>query len=483
MALSSTAQRISGGVDREASGWTVDPLEHFGHSLTAMHSVPRDDLEAVQLAALRMRLEGRREEIPVLGKLADAEGIHGLNTLDDAIPLFFEHNVYKSYPISLLSKGRFDLLTKWLNRLTPIDLSGMDTGKCDSIDRWLEELRVQKSLEVVTSSGTSGTMSFVPKTRRDFLTCIGNQRISAFQTFGTAPTAEDIGGKVHMVLPSFRSGNSTAGRFSHYFREVVAGGDDLYHHTAYDEEISADLLWLAGRLRAAAAKGDMSRLDVPKYLLDRRGELERVQREMPAQQAKFIETITRDLQGKRVYAAGIWNMFYDVAIRSRGGTGQALFSTDSVLQTGGGAKGMVPPEDWKEVIAEFFGTRIVMSYGMTEINGFSLQCSHVRYHVPPWVILYLLDPETSRPLPRTGVRTGRAAYFDISMQGAWGGLITGDRVTADWDTPCPCGRTSIHLAMDVERYSALQGGNDKITCAATPGAHAEAMDYLVGLDA
>ncbi|HLY54570.1 MAG TPA: hypothetical protein VKS60_03370, partial [Stellaceae bacterium] len=177
------------------------------------------------------------------------------------------------------------------------------------------------------------------------------------------------------------------------------------------------------------------------------------------------------------------NMFYDVAARSRGEPRRAVFSDDSVLQTGGGAKGMVPPADWKEVVAAFFGTKIVMSYGMTELNGFSLQCDHGRYHVPPWVILTLLDPETSRPLPGNGVRTGRAAYFDISMQGAWGGLITGDRVTADWDTSCACGRSSIHLAMDVERYSALQGGNDKITCAATPTAHAEAMDYLVGLDA
>src|SRR5579862_610564 len=339
------AHRNSGDHASEASGWMADPLAHFGHSMTAMHSVPRGDLEAIQLAALRLRLEERREQIPVLGKLADAEGISDLATLDDAIPLYFEHNVYKSYPISLLSRGRFDLLTEWLNRLTPADLSGTDTSRCDSIDRWLEQLRIQKSLEVITSSGTSGTMSFVPKTSGDFMTCIGNQRVCAFQSFGTTPTEDDISGKIHMVLPSFRSGNSTAGRFSHYFREIVARGDELYHHTAYDEEISADLLWLAGRLRAAAAKGDMSRLDVPKSLLERRGELERVQREMPAQQARFIETITRDLQGERVYAAGIWNMFYDVAARSRGEPRRAVFSDDSVLQTGGGAKGMVPPAD------------------------------------------------------------------------------------------------------------------------------------------
>jgi hypothetical protein len=34
--------------------------------------------------------------------------------------------------------------------------------------------------------------------------------------------------------------------------------------------------------------------------------------------------------------------------------------------------------------------------------------------------------------------------------------------------------------MDIQRLSELQGGDDKITCAAQPAAHAEAMDFLTG---
>lgn len=326
-------------------------------------------------------------------------------------------------------------------------------------------------------------MSFVPKRPEDFAVCVKYQRMAALQTFGIPPTEEDLHGKIHMVVPTFRKGNSTAGIFSHYWREYVGMGDDNYLHAAYNESISADMLFLAGRLRAAAAKGDMSRIAVSQSLLDRRGELERMQRDMPMQQEQFISNVTRDLRGQRIYAAGIWNMFYDVAVRGleHGRNDGPLFAPNSVLQTGGGAKGLVPPPDWKEVISDFFGTRIAMSYGMTELNLMNLACEHDHYHVSPWLIVFLLDPETSKPLPRKGVQTGRAAYFDLSMKGAWGGLITGDRVTVDWDTPCACGRTSIHLGMDIERYSTLQGGNDKITCAATPGAHAEAMDYLIGL--
>lgn len=483
MAHASAIGREAADVTHTASRWMNDPLGHCAHSLTEAHSVPRHDLEAIQLAALRARFAERRTQIAVLERLASAEGIQEFSTLDCAVPLFFEHNIYKSYPLSFLTEQRFDKLTTWLGRLTPCDLTHFDASGCDSIDGWLEQLRIQASLEVVTSSGTSGTMSFVPKVAGDFRTCVNNLRMSALQKFGVPPTDEDINGKIHMVLPTFRSGNSTAGRFAHYWRECIAKGDDAYLHTAYNEAISADVLFLAGRLRAAAAKGDMSRVDVPKSLLERRGELERMQREMPAQQEQFIETVTRDLRGQRIYAAGIWNMFYDVAVRGieSGKKVGPLFAPNSVVQTGGGAKGLVPPDDWKDVVADFFGARIAMSYGMTELNLMSLACEYDRYHTPPWLIVYLLDPETSKPLPRTGVQTGRAAYFDITMQGAWGGLITGDRVTVDWDTPCECGRTSIHLAMDIERYSTLQGGNDKITCAATPRAHAEAMDYLIGL--
>jgi hypothetical protein len=63
------------------------------------------------------------------------------------------------------------------------------------------------------------------------------------------------------------------------------------------------------------------------------------------------------------------------------------------------------------------------------------------------------------------------------MNGAWGGLITGDKVEIDW-RPCSCGRTTPHLAEEITRFSVEQGGTDKITCTATPEAHDAALDFL-----
>ena len=82
----------------------------------------------------------------------------------------------------------------------------------------------------------------------------------------------------------------------------------------------------------------------------------------------------------------------------------------------------------------------------------------------------MLDPESSQPLPRAGKQTDRFAVYDVINQSHWGGVITGDgdEVTIDWDTPCPCGRTSLALEHTIQRFSEKKDGEeDKISCAAT----------------
>ncbi|MNT89546.1 hypothetical protein D3C72_2302890 [compost metagenome] len=60
----------------------------------------------------------------------------------------------------------------------------------------------------------------------------------------------------------------------------------------------------------------------------------------------------------------------------------------------------------------------------------------------------------------------------------WGGFITGDEITIEWDEPCACGRPSQYIVGPIQRYSEKNGGDDKITCAATENSHREAMDFL-----
>ena len=160
-----------------------------------------------------------------------------------------------------------------------------------------------------------------------------------------------------MLIPLYRDGHSSSGRFAPYLLEEICQGDETYLHTAFNFKISSDLMWLAARLRAAAAKGDATRVDVPASLLARRAELERMQKEAPAQQSEFIRTVAKELHGQRVFAMGTSHMFYDVAKRGLEEGVRGLFAPDSVLMGGGGAKGMELPDDLDEVMLEFFGVR------------------------------------------------------------------------------------------------------------------------------
>jgi hypothetical protein len=80
MAVSLTSGDIS--IERQAAGWMNDPYEYFGFRNTLIHSMPREEVEAVQLVAMNLRLDERRSQIKMLEKLADGQGIGSIGSLD-----------------------------------------------------------------------------------------------------------------------------------------------------------------------------------------------------------------------------------------------------------------------------------------------------------------------------------------------------------------------------------------------------------------
>lgn len=468
-------------LEREAEGWMNDPYEHFGNDNTKIHSMPREEVEAVQLTAMNMRLAERRDQIQMLKKLADSQGIESVGSLDEMAPLLFPHDIYKSYPISLLAKQKYGKLNQWLAKLTRYSPEEVDVSQCDSIDSWLTKLRDETPLDVGASSGSSGTCSFYPKSKRDYFISMMGQRVQLVQKFGDPVKPSDIDDKIHAIIPLYKDGHASMGGYGKYSCQVFGKGDPDYWHYCFDFKLSQDLMWLAARLRAAQAKGDISKVDVPDTLLARRAEWEQSQRDMPDQQLAFINRMIKQLKGERVFVMSTSNLLYSAAKRGLEEGLSGVFAPDSVFMGGGGAKGVPLPDDLEEVICKFFNTdRMIASYGMTEMNSFSVLCDHDRYHMLPFMTPYLLDLETGQPLPRKGKQTGRASFFDMTADSCWGGLATGDVVTIDWDTPCECGRTTYALEKQINRVSEIQGGEDKISCAATPQAQAEAMDFLTG---
>jgi hypothetical protein len=333
---------------------------------------------------------------------------------------------------------------------------------------------------VATSSGTSGTLSFFPKTKRDYRNSVTGLRVQLTQRFGETGSPTDFDEPIHVLTPFYRDGYSNTARLPVYFLDIFCKGDATLLHTALPFKASADLTWLAARLRAAQAKGDGSRIEVPETLLARRAEWERIVADTPALQAAFIRELVPKLRGQRVFALGLTNLFYEIARSGLQEGRRAEFAPNSVAMVGGGGKGIVLPEDTDQIIRAFFGVELRGGYGMTEQNFYLVTCEHERLHIPPWVTTLLLDPDSGQPLPREGMQTGRASFFDLSQDGTWGGIVSGDRITVGY-TPCPCGRTTLYMDKKIQRFSEITGDDDKLTCAATPAAQAEALDLLTSL--
>src|SRR4029450_3469344 len=87
--------------------------------------------------------------------------------------------------------------------------------------------------------------------------------------------------------------------------------------------------------------------------------------------------------------------------------------------------------------------RHFQAYGMQEINTTMPRCAEGRrYHIPPWLVPLILDQEGETLLPHDGgVVEGRAAFFDLALDGRWGGVISGEKITVDFQ-PCVCASVS-----------------------------------------
>jgi hypothetical protein len=96
----------------------------------------------------------------------------------------------------------------------------------------------------------------------------------------------------------------------------------------------------------------------------------------------------------------------------------------------------------------------------------------------PYTLPMLLDTEGNE-LPREGVHKGRLAVFDLLAESYWGGFISGDEVTMHWDERCACGWGGPRIEKSIRRYSEMEGGDDKITCAGSAQAYNEFMSFVM----
>jgi hypothetical protein len=117
---------------------------------------------------------------------------------------------------------------------------------------------------------------------------------------------------------------------------------------------------------------------------------------------------------------------------------------DSAIASTGGFKGrkVTGRSDIDKLLLEAYGVdkgRYIDLYGMTEANSIMVECIEAGHkHVPPWIEPLLFDDQMEALEP-AGVVTGNYAFLEPSSRSFPGFILTGDRVTIDYETQCPCG--------------------------------------------
>ena len=448
-------------------GWAQYPFEK-------LFQLSLKDIEKLQLEAVQQRFDQLKDSVPALERLANRQGVKRIERISDALPLFFDHRVYKSYPLSLIETRDFSKLTAWLNRLTLHNLLKMDLSGLNTIDGWLSRLD-DYGMMIGHSTGTTGKLSFIPRSLVEWPAFKASYNDTSRASSGVDPTKDFL----PTFFPGYRGGHQMMMKMLNLFNIPAAGGPEHYH-TLYQTPLSSDLMSLAARLQSAEDKGDLARLGLDPALLQQREQMIAQGRRREQDMEEWFTKLIEQYRGKRVKIGGTFADLTRVALRGKAKGLKCSFAPGSIINSGGGMKGYKDaPANWRELIQEFFGIdRISTVYGMSESIANAPLCSHGFHHFLPYTMPILIDKD-AKELPREGVQTGRMALFDLLAETYWGGFISGDQVTMYWDENCPCGWKGPRISSDITRFADMEGGDDKITCAGSAQAYNEFMDYVM----
>ncbi|EME23443.1 hypothetical protein [Rhodococcus triatomae] len=415
-----------------------------------------------RIDALDRRFQEFRDRVPVLRQRADAEGVTRIRTRTDMIPLLFPHTTYKSYPESLVAKGQWPQLNRWLDSLSAHRVVDVDVSDADDVDGWIASLERAGHL-VSSSSGTSGKGSFLNKSARDceanlqnLLDCLTGIGLPPENTWHVIPVGPDTGQSQHVAVRQLIIDSYARPDALPLFEGAPPAG---FHR--YMARLSA--------MRRAMADGTGSPDDLAAFEAEAAGRAAEQERRL----RHYAEQVLAHRTERILFSSQFPQLFRLCEILREMGASDGDITGANALTTGGGLKGTSLPADYQEQIFRLLNitpNRFLHYYSMQELNVRLPKCVEGRYHVPDEVVLFVLDKSGESPAPAVdGVMEGRAAFFDTTVDGRWGGTISGDRITVDTGT-CPCGGAGETVLPDIVRYSDL-ADDDKITCAGTMDAY------------
>jgi hypothetical protein len=430
-------------------------------------AISHAELRDVQIEAMNERLQERRDRIKLLGHRAKEADIGDVRSRDDMVPLLFPHSVYKSYPESFLTEQKWDRLAKWLGTVTPYPILPIETAEVADLDDWLAQLAANGNY-VSCSSGTTGksAMLHASEADRDWSRV---DTVGVFSWGSGVEPAQDR--RMFGVGATVESPKNSTIRDA----QAAAFGDPRFEPFRLPvPPITVGQLTKMVVLRKAMADGTARPEEIADFEATSKDREETLDKAYVIAAERLI-----DARADKLFIAAQWNALYHVAtlVREMGYSAKD-FHPDNCIYVGGGLKRAQLPDDYKEYVHETFHippNREFQNYSMQELNSGMPRCrGGGRYHVPPWIVPFILNKDGDALLPHeSGELEGRAAFFDLALDGRWGGVITGDKIALDL-SPCACGNTGPSIRDDIVRYADLEG-DDKIGCAGTVDAYVRGL--------
>jgi hypothetical protein len=351
---------------------------------------------------------------------------------------------------------------KWLSTVSTYPVQGVDTQGIGDIDAWVGLL--EKAGHFVScSSGTTGKSAMLNASGADI---VWTQRdaVAAFSWgSGVAPTHDR---KMFGLAPTASVPRNLA------IRDALTSAFCAPQSTPFFypvPPITVGQITQMVALRKNIAAGNAKPAEITAFEATSAARQEAVVKAVGVSAAALVES-----RKEKLFLSGMWASLYKIAeaVRAMGYSAKD-FHPGNTIYVGGGLKGATLPSDYREYIFETFNLptdRVFQMYGMQEINTSMPRCNAGRYHVPPWLVCLPLDQDGENLLPTQNDETeGRAAFFDVSLDGRWGGVISGDKIAVDFGK-CACGNRSPSIRDNITRYSDLPGG-DKISCSGTIDAY------------
>lgn len=391
------------------------------------------------------------ENIPVYCKFAAEEGCDRDSDIETIKKkLMLSSDIFKSYEQKWLDTNDYTKMNNWLSGIYHKRIDGGMSG-VKSIDDWIERLGTL-GINVVYSSGTSGSFSFVPRNDEDWeLSQTANISYLApllwhRMTGNSSPNQFLLAAL--QFMPTGSLVNIASKMLSDYdaaflgFRNGRMGNQVLIgelipifhdHYFLYDFDMTGTALRCLRRGAATDDERDMTET-LRRKLIGQREE----------NYLKLLENIDRSIsKGQKILIFGAPYQFKELCDIASANNRKLRLKEGSIALIGGGWKSFTGEAINRDALVNMVTDTLALKpemilegYSMTETSALTLRCEHGRFHIPPVIEPVIFD-NALNPLEGDDI-SGAFGFMDTLASSHPGFIISNDfvrMVTSD----CKCG--------------------------------------------